>query len=114
MRRPAMMALLVLLVGHYAIVPEAAASDESTPAQVAYGVGSALSTVVYAPFKAAFCILGGVGSVITLPFGGVRTAGQVVGASCRGTWVITPDVLKGKEPVRFVGDLPPADGTSGR
>ena len=29
---------------------------------------------------------------------------QQVGASCRGTWGITPSTLKGQEPVQFVGD----------
>ena len=81
----------------------ASTAVETTPAQVGYGVGSVLGTLVYAPFKATFCILGSLASVATLPFG-TETAGKVVGTSCRGTWVITPDVVRGKEPVRFVGD----------
>jgi len=32
----------------------------------------------------------------------------VASASCRGTWVITPDVVKGKEAVHFVGETPPS------
>ena len=38
-----------------------------------------------------------------LPFGGTETAGKVASTACGGTWAITPDVLKGKERVRFVG-----------
>jgi hypothetical protein len=81
----------------------ASAQVETTPQQVGYGVGSVLGTLVYAPFKATFCILGSIVSVPTLAFGTDR-AGKVVGASCRGTWVITPDAIKGRERVTFIGD----------
>lgn len=110
MRQILVAALALLLVGQPTAGWAASASDESTPEQVTFGVGSALGTLVYAPVKAAFCILGGIGSVFTLPFGGPKMAGQVAGASCRGTWVITPDALKGKEQVRFVGDAASSDG----
>jgi hypothetical protein len=81
----------------------ASSQAETTPEQVGHGVGSVVGTLVYAPFKATFCILGAITSVAALPFG-TDTAGKVVGASCRGTWVISPDVVRGKEPVNFVGD----------
>lgn len=29
---------------------------------------------------------------------------KVVSTSCRGTWAITPNVVRGKEPVKFVGE----------
>jgi hypothetical protein len=79
-------------------------ATESTPEQVAYGAGSALGTIVYSPVKAGFCVLGGVASAVTW-LASRPTATKVVGVSCRGTWVITPDVLKGKERVKFVGDV---------
>jgi hypothetical protein len=83
-------------------LPGTAAAD-STAEQVTYGVGSVLGTAVYAPFKATFCILGGITSGFTFPFAGAHTAGRVATAGCGGTWAITPDVLKGREPVTFVG-----------
>jgi hypothetical protein len=76
---------------------------DSTSQEVAYGVGSVTSTLVYAPVKASFCILGAVTSGFTLPFGGPRTAEEVASAACGGTWAVTPEVLKGREPIRFVG-----------
>jgi hypothetical protein len=91
------------LVGSMTVLPTAAASGEPTSQQVAYGTGSVLSTLVYAPFKATFCILGGVTSGFTLPFAGPQTAGKVATTACGGTWAITPDALRGKEHVRFVG-----------
>ena len=82
--------------------PPVSAGD-STSQEVAYGVGSVTSTLVYAPVKASFCILGAVTSGLTLPFGGPRTAEKVASAACGGTWAITPDALKGRDPIRFVG-----------
>lgn len=114
MRRIAVMSLVLLLAGPQTVGRAASASGESASEEVAYGAGSAFGTLVYAPFKAAFCILGAIGSVFTLPFGGSKMAGDVAGASCRGSWVITPDVLKGKEPLRFVGEVPSAEDASRR
>ncbi len=82
------------------------ASEESTLGQIGVGVGSVVGSVVYFPFKAAFCILGAIGAGFTLVAAGAQTADKVVSASCRGTWVITPDVVKGKESVHFVGQPP--------
>ena len=82
------------------------ASEESTLGQVGTGVGSVVGSAVYFPFKAAFCILGGIGSGVTLLAAGPESANKVASASCRGTWVITPDVVKGKESVHFVGEAP--------
>jgi hypothetical protein len=80
-----------------------AAAAESTSQDVAYGVGSVTTTLVYAPIKASFCLLGAVTSGFTLPFGGPRTAQKVASTACGGTWAITPSALRGREPVRFVG-----------
>ena len=95
-------ALVLVLAVVIATAPAPARAD-STAQEVAYGVGSATTTLVYAPVKASFCILGAVTSGLTLPFGGPRTAGKVASTACGGTWVVTPAALKGREPVRFVG-----------
>ena len=46
--------------------------------------GSVLGTLVYAPFKATFCILGGITSGFTFPFAGADTAGRVATTCCGG------------------------------
>jgi len=79
-------------------------SNESGAQEVAYGAGSVLGTLVYAPVKASFCILGAVTSGFAFPIAGPRTAGEIAGATCKGTWVLTPATLKGRERVKFVGD----------
>jgi hypothetical protein len=93
----------MLLVASTTFLAIPAHAAESAAQEAAYGAGSVFTTLVYAPLKTSFCILGGVTSAFTLPFGGTDTAGKVATAACGGTWLITPDTLKGKEPVRFVG-----------
>jgi hypothetical protein len=99
-RQIVVLLLVAGLVGATAVAP---ASADSAAQDVAYGTGSVFTTLVYAPFKATFCILGGITSGFTLPFAGPQTAEKVATRACGGTWAITPDALKGKEPVRFVG-----------
>ncbi len=43
---------------------------------------------------------------------GKEKAGEIVGTTCGGTWAITPDVVKGKERVHFVGDVPASGARS--
>jgi hypothetical protein len=93
----------IALLGATAVAPACAAAKDSTSQEVAYGAGSFFGTLLYAPFKTSFCVVGAVTSGLTLPFGGTQTAGKVANAACGGTWVITPSTLKGQEPVRFVG-----------
>jgi hypothetical protein len=96
------MTLLVaaILVAGAAVVP---AHADSVAEDVAYGAGSVFSTLLYAPFKLAFCVVGAVTAGLALPFGGPSTARKVATAACGGTWVITPATLKGTEQVHFVG-----------
>lgn len=104
MTRTASLVVLTVILAVAGLHGPAAA--DSTAEQVTYGAGSVLGTVVYAPFKATFCILGGITSGFTFPFAGAATAGRVATAGCGGTWAITPDVLTGRQPVKFVGGQP--------
>jgi len=82
------------------------AAADGTAQDAAYGAGSVVGTAVYAPFKATFCILGGLTSAFTYPFAGKDTAERVATGGCTGTWWISPGVLKGQETVKFVGGSP--------
>ena len=97
-------ALGLLLFASTTLLPTHADAAQSASQDVMYGAGSVFTTLLYAPFKTGFCVVGAVTSALTLPFGGTQTAGKVATAACGGTWTITPDALRGKEPVRFVGD----------
>jgi hypothetical protein len=96
--------LAIVLVATTTLLTVHAEAAESAAQEAGYGAGSVFTTLLYAPLKTSFCVLGGVTSGLTLPFGGIETAGKVATAACGGTWIITPDTLKGKERVRFVGD----------
>ena len=93
----------LLLLGQTAAAWAEPASNESTPQQVAYGAGSVLGTLVYAPVKGAFCILGAVSSGFAYPIAGSKTAENIASTTCGGSWYITPSNLQGREQVRFVG-----------
>src|SRR5574337_683963 len=86
MRQIVAFGIAMLLIGHSA---ESWAESESgrqhsTLRQVGTGIGSAVGTVVYFPFKAAFCIVGGVASGFTLIFAGSEKAAKVADTTCRG------------------------------
>lgn len=88
-------------------------AEDSTLEQIGYGTGSVLGSAVYFPFKAVFCILGGIGSGVALAVAGSGSAKRVADASCRGTWAITPDIVRGQEPVQFIGRAPAGSAAAG-
>ena len=106
--------LSIVLVVLVTAVPASLAAAATAAQDVAYGTGSVLTTLVYAPFKATFCILGAITSGFTLPFAGPHTARKVASAACGGTWAITPSALKGEERVRFVGGSPSGEDPASR
>lgn len=115
--------IVAILLGLFLVVQgtvtwAASESQESTGAKIGYGTGAVVGSAVYFPFKASFCILGGISSGFALLFSGSNAANKVVGTTCRGTWAITPDAVKGKETIHFAGDVPasppPAEAQSKR
>jgi hypothetical protein len=79
------------------------ADTESTFVQVGSAAGSAFGTMIYAPVKAAFCIVGGIGSGLTAIVS-PPTAGKVAMAACGGSWTVTPEMMRGHETPEFVGN----------
>ena len=85
------------------------AEEDSSPSNEAMlGFGSGVLTLVYLPLKSAYAILGGIvgGFTYALTGGNMDTAKSVWEPSVYGTYVITPDHLKGNDPVRFYGSSP--------
>jgi hypothetical protein len=78
---------------------------EGTGSNVGYGVGSVLASCVYSPAKLVYAGVGGLtgGLGFLLSGGSQDVAKKIWTPSVRGTYVITPDMLKGKEQVQFVG-----------
>jgi len=110
MRRLILLLLALILVSSSA---PSWADSSSTAAEVGSSAGSALGTLVYAPLKVTFCILGGIASGFTA-IASPPTAGKVAMASCGGAWIVTPNVIRGRETLKFVGDTSPNRATAAR
>jgi hypothetical protein len=92
-----------------AAVVLAATLGTSTPARAGYledagwGALSALSNVAYIPAKLCYSLLGGLtgGMAYGLTMGDLDTAQNIWTTSMGGTYVVTPRMLKGEDPVAF-------------
>jgi len=103
MRHIVVLFVVVTLVGSSA---PGWADTKSTAVEIGSAAGSAFGTMIYAPIKATFCVLGGIGSglaAIVSP----ATAGKVAMATCGGSWTVTPDMMRGHERLEFVGNTTP-------
>lgn len=118
-------ALTIVLAFWTVAVVSPAWSQESAPATppseggTASGAGlgalSGLTTILYLPFKAAFAIGGGIVGGLAYAFSGgnENAAKSIWTTSMYGTYIITPDHLRGDKPIRFLGvadsaEAPPA------
>lgn len=80
-------------------------SNDASPSGVGIQAGSALATILYFPLKLAFAIGGGVVGGLAYGFSGgsEQTAKNIWIPSMYGTYIITPEHLKGDKPIRFLG-----------
>ncbi len=103
--------IVVLLLVLTLLGPGGAAWAQSAPRasgvkQASYNVGSVLATLVYTPLKAGLCLVGGASSGFAFLSGGAEAQRAVASASCKGTWVITPNVLRSRERLDVIGEIP--------
>jgi|SRR2546425_12331513 hypothetical protein len=110
MRHIVALFLVVTLVG--SSVP-GWADSESTSVEIGSAAGSAFGTMIYAPVKATFCIFGGIGSGLTAIVS-PSTAGKVAMATCGGSWTVTPNMMRGRESPKFIGDTTPQRTSASR
>lgn len=110
---------LLVLVGfcHLAVVPAGWAAKEDsqdTASEAGLGVASVLLSIPYGCAKVAYAIVGGITGGFTYIFtgGNLKAAQSVWDTSLRGTYIITPEHLRGEKPVRFLGI--PAEGEAPR
>lgn len=84
---------------------QAEEGGESTVEEAGLGVASAILTVPYGVSKMLYAGMGGVvgGFAWVLSGGDTEAAEPVWDASLNGTYVITPEHLRGKKAVRFFG-----------
>jgi hypothetical protein len=76
-----------------------------------YGFGSVVANLFYIPAKVTYAglglITGGLGYVLSGGRGDV--ANNIIYPAVRGTYVVTPNHLKGEQPVIFIGSPPPEE-----
>src|SRR2546422_3645155 len=97
-----------ILVGALALV---VALGAARPARAAYledagwGTLTVLSNVVYMPAKLCYATLGGLtgGLAFALTAGDLQTAETVWVTTMGGTYVVTPGMLQGQDPIAFSG-----------
>lgn len=74
-----------------------------------WGSLAVLTNLLYMPAKVVYAVLGlptgGLGYLLTI--GDTETMDRIFGASLGGTYVVTPEMLRDEEPIRFIG--PTAD-----
>jgi hypothetical protein len=92
----------VALVAGLAIARPAAAGS---PEDAGWGALSVLTNLVYMPAKLVYATLGGLtgGLVYGLTAGDLQTAQAVWTTTMGGTYVVTPGMLQGQEPIAFSG-----------
>lgn len=89
-------------------------TQQGTYSGAGMGAASAISTLLYFPFKAAFAIGGGIVGGLAYVFSGFSesTAKSIWSPSIMGDYIITPEHLSGDRPIRFLGVAAQNEGTT--
>jgi hypothetical protein len=112
MQRVVIIGLAVLLAVTAVRVPsgygqaEAAAQEEpSAWSDLGWGAAAVGTNLGYIPAKTIYALGGGLVALLAfgLTAGDSDTAQGILHPAFGGTWVVTPDMLQGKEPILFVG-----------
>ncbi|HYB44865.1 MAG TPA: hypothetical protein VEL75_24035 [Candidatus Methylomirabilis sp.] len=97
--------LALALLAHGETAWAESPAPESGATQFAYGAASVAGSLIYTPIKLGLCGLG-IGAAGFALLSGPDAMKTVFVRSCHGTWVLTPQILKRQEPLRFVEELP--------
>lgn len=85
---------------------EAALRDEPGPAaQLGWGMASIGTNLGYIPAKLIYAITGGFVGLLAwgVTAGNDEVAKGILNPAFGGTWAVTPDMLRGEEPILFSG-----------
>ncbi len=89
--------------------PSTEATEGGTASSAGMQAASVFSTILYAPFKVAFAVGGGIVGGLAYAFSGgnENAAKSIWTTSLYGTYLLTPDHLRGDKPIRFLGVAEP-------
>lgn len=81
-----------------------------------WGSLTVLSNVLYMPAKVGYALFGGLtgGAAYGLTGGDYDTAQNVWDPALSGTYVLTPGMLKGDQPIQFAGPVSPDTSSSAK
>ncbi|MBI1814124.1 MAG: hypothetical protein HYR72_04045 [Deltaproteobacteria bacterium] len=67
--------------------------------------GAVLTNIVYLPLKLVYSIIGGVTGVLVyaVTLGDADATQKIWDNACRGTYIVTPEMMEGKDDIRLRG-----------
>ena len=103
--------------------PNVARASEDYPENAGWGVLAVFANLGYMPVKTVYAVLGGLtgGFAYVFTAGSYETASNIWSMSMGGTYVLTPSMIRGEDPILFAGsstrdsgavtEAPPVDET---
>ena len=97
--------IAALLLASVLVAP-VCADDGRYGEQAGWGFAAVLANVLYIPAKLVYATLGGItgGLGYVLTAGNSNVAETILAPSVGGTYVLTPDMLRGERPILFSGE----------
>jgi hypothetical protein len=92
--------------------PEAT-KTENTITEGGLGLASLLATIPYGIAKIGYAAVGAIAGGLTYLEGKKESAEEIWDSALEGTYILTPDHLRGKKPIQFLGQSRPASPASG-
>jgi hypothetical protein len=107
-------AMLVAMVVATTVRPALAEDENHFAKDFGVGVGAVFTNILYMPAKFVYATLGGITGGFAYVLTGLRLdiAKGIWVPSMGGTYVVTPSMLKGEDPIYFSGTTPSKSETS--
>lgn len=108
MRRKVRNSFVLALVAAVLFVAGPARAADGYGSQFAWGMAAIGANVFYIPTKLVYASLGGLtgGLGYLLTLGNSNALHTILGPSVGGTYVLTPEMLRGEQPILFSGESP--------
>src|SRR5215468_9468964 len=85
--------------------PAAGAEEPNPAASMGWGLAAVGTNLVYMPAKMVYAVAGGLDGLLAwgVTLGNSDVALGILQPALAGTWVVTPEMLRGDQPLMFVG-----------